>query len=777
MAQETLTSVRTLALNSDCKIEYVYSSDENKIIPVLMLTGIKSMNNDPSRAYTDIAEGHIGIVQVGYDSDIHATYVNITGNTQNEQPITIAPYKNKNNPGDWLIISEDELNNNKYQLVYPRIFINSLGLRTDSNSLILKYKNNTNQSSELFTVLQPYKDYSILSRALTSQYILTLNNNTIFQNNLFTYPFNDQININFFDQLVYINYILSNADISIYLDALQVSKQNAQPKVSYNITANYLNKDFINKSYQMLGQLVRINDQDLKFNGVKGYISQYSLDLDSPDQDSYTIKNYKTKFEDLFSTITAETQAMKKNANVINFANSAFTSTGDLSQQVLQSSIQKVDLNYAFDNGKLTIDEKNGIWGTSDNGVVALRGGGIFTATEKNNDGSWKWNTGITPEGINADLITTGQLDTNLIKIYAGDHLRFQMNGDGIFAYKTKISDAENKTIHPMYEIEIKELLEKQANHTITPEEMNRLAQLQSRNLQAENSLDEKQYVVFNDNGLSLIAKKGAQVLNADKTNYTIVLDDDYINQPGADREGLISLDQITRVEVSWEGLILRNWDNERVFFADPDTGNLTLKGKIEASSGHIGTWQFDEHKLWSNSRVTEDNNNTYYTYVALNSGQEIHEINGFKVDTAPYAFWAGSEIPESAPFYIRKDGRIKASNGQIGGWNITSSKFYSNNITLLSNDFNSFEVQNAQGQSYNVVGNKSLTPILWVHGVKKESGITTITDDPQYSICNINTEGNIMAQDFYLLDNDIRTGSIIQIKSLRDILIRLGGL
>ena len=27
---------------------------------------------------------------------------------------------------------------------------------------------------------------------------------------------------------------------------------------------------------------------------------------------------------------------------------------------------------------------------------------------EKNEEGAWKWNTGITPEGINADLITTG---------------------------------------------------------------------------------------------------------------------------------------------------------------------------------------------------------------------------------------------------------------------------------------------------------------------------------------------------------------------------------
>ena len=51
---------------------------------------------------------------------------------------------------------------------------------------------------------------------------------------------------------------------------------------------------------------------------------------------------------------------------------------------------------------------KDGIWGISDSGVVAIRGGGIFTSTTKDSAGNWIWNTGITPEGINANLITTG---------------------------------------------------------------------------------------------------------------------------------------------------------------------------------------------------------------------------------------------------------------------------------------------------------------------------------------------------------------------------------
>jgi len=40
--------------------------------------------------------------------------------------------------------------------------------------------------------------------------------------------------------------------------------------------------------------------------------------------------------------------------------------------------------------------------------MVAIRGGGIFTATTQDANGNWQWNTGILPSGINADLIKTG---------------------------------------------------------------------------------------------------------------------------------------------------------------------------------------------------------------------------------------------------------------------------------------------------------------------------------------------------------------------------------
>lgn len=436
-------------------------------------------------------------------------------------------------------------------------------------------------------------------------------------------------------------------------------------------------------------------------------------------------------------------------------ASSILTASGDLTEEVLQSSISKVDLNYAFNNGKLTIDQKNGIWGTSDSGVVAFRGGGIFTATEKNADDTWKWNTGITPQGINADLITSGQLDTNLIKIYAGDHLRFQMNGDGIFAYKSWLNDSRSEdSQHPLYD----------ENNT-------------TNMLLAENSIDGNQYVLFNEDGLSLIAKRGAKVLNNDKTDYYTVLNETVEQQ----HPHLMNIDEIARVQVSWDGFILRNWLNEKVFFADPETGNLTLKGRIEADSGRIGAWEINQHRLFVNTELVRDDDETIYrTYVALNAGGNKQEvINNITVDTTPYCFWAGNPNPMLAAFRIQKNGAIKATYGSIGGWSISSQYLYSDQVTLagLAETDSTFsgtsQVYDTQTQTTTadeittsatitrVTGgtDSTLFPIIYAYPEKTNR-------KPSKSFFVVTNDGRVMAKDFYILQysttGDIKNWSSI---------------
>ena len=382
-----------------------------------------------------------------------------------------------------------------YDLYYPRIIIKSQKLKKSSDGtepdLTIKCGNSISGASSL-QKLTDYEDYSIINSisevedtdedALPYMYeaitikpfsLLCYGSTTRNQNGTDIYcPM----------PILQIDYTISNADTAIYLDAIQVLKENSQPKVSYTIDLNNLGKELINTAYNLLGIVAHINDTDLKFSNIQGYVSEVEMDLDKPWEDSITIQNYKNKFEDLFSKIVAETAQMQKNSYTVGFAAQALTAGGGIAGDVMQYTLaNNTNLTYAFNNGRLTIDEVNGIIGESNDGIVAYRGGGIFTASKKDDEGNWIWNTGILPTGINASLITTGRLDTNQVNVYAGNDLRFVWNGEGLTAYKWN-TDAMDLAI---------------ANGTSVPDDY-------------APAIDSKQYVRFNGEGIHLIAEPGA---------------------------------------------------------------------------------------------------------------------------------------------------------------------------------------------------------------------------------------------------------------------------
>ena len=57
---------------------------------------------------------------------------------------------------------------------------------------------------------------------------------------------------------------------------------SSKPKASYTVTINMVNHEFIRTLYKQLAQLAMINDVELKFENVFGYISEIALDLDQP---------------------------------------------------------------------------------------------------------------------------------------------------------------------------------------------------------------------------------------------------------------------------------------------------------------------------------------------------------------------------------------------------------------------------------------------------------------------------------------------------------------
>lgn len=525
-------------IGSEAQIVFLRSNtDENEpAFPVLMLTNADSycstydIKNSANLSQTEILSGLNGCIGT---LKVEETEQVINETTVNTYKYIVNSFSDESLT--W--ISNNDLD--KYDIVYPRIkipFTNFVNNTVDCSLVCDEWE------------LTAYSDYNIKSRYdinydtsttdltfwesdnidiqdVTYSYYITLNVETIIKNG---WKYGDYT---FF-------YKLSNTGLAIYLDSIKVLKENSMPKVSYEVAPTVFKPEFMEELYRRIHQIVHINDYELKFEDVAGYISGVTLELDKPWEDGVEVKNYTNKFEDLFSSIVASTETMRQNSTMISVASQAFVNSGEINESTLQKSFEVADLTLKFSNDNFILND-SGIKAYSDRGIVYYSNQGIFTATEKDEDGNWKWNTSILPSGISANAITTGQLDTNLIRIYSGDDLRFQMNGDGLFAYKSWFEEDLSKFNNAEAIGDIQQIINKR------------------------DGIDSLQYLMINEDGLFLKAKKDAYILNYQTYQISQMEDD------------------VDRVEISWNGLVLRNNEGNRTFYADPDTGDLNITGNI----------------------------------------------------------------------------------------------------------------------------------------------------------------------------------------------------
>ena len=102
--------------------------------------------------------------------------------------------------------------------------------------------------------------------------------------------------------------------------------------------------------------------------------------------------------------------------------------------------------------------------------------------------------------------------------------------------------------------------------------------------------------------------------------------------------------------------------------FAIDASGNVSMTGKVTASSGKIGGWDIASDMLSKTSTGS-----TEYK-VMINAPSSISE------NTAAFAIRVKQGTSETYPFFVRYDGAMVSSKGEIAGWEITS-----NNIQRLS--------------------------------------------------------------------------------------------
>ena len=654
-------------------------------------------------------------------------------------------------------------NTNKYELCYPRLFLAKDNILYDADTLTIT------QGAQL----EKFEDYSILVR--NGKPYITLKN---FRPNLFaantTYT---------------VNYQVSRANEMLYLDALQVAKDNSRPRYSYEVELANL-PDELNSIE--LGQLAYINDYLLGAHTLSGYVSEIEYDLSMPKQDRIGIKNYKTKFEDLFSTISAQSEAMKVNKLSYDVAAGAFTPGGGLIGSVLQDAIAKENPYFDYSTCGVKITEDYGILLTNDkpyaNGVygqVAIRGSGIFVSDSIDPiTGRRVWNNAISAGGINASLITTGQLDTNLIRIFSGDQMTFQWNSEGLIAYK--------------YD-------------GITGVDANTFIRFSDKGLQYYKSGLTNPVVSLDWDGLTLRNNNGDKTVYIDASTGNVVISGtiyatageigglkitntalsdmskDIIKAQGAAEQagkdaaaaqkaaddaqkdatdGKTKAENIIggKVSVPWvkstgieingnnltigaegslvlqsnAGITLQTGAKFEVAsknFAIDEYGNVAMTGKITATSGTIGGLTIQETTLSDLNNTANNANSNVNNIINGTTAVKKLQTPTISIDGNNMTISAGGVLSlnsgtftvSSGNFSIDANGAMTAKSGQIGGWTISTDRLYA-----------------GSGTSYVALNTNASYPAIW-------AGNSTYSSAP----FRVDRDGSVYITSLYTLQED----------------------
>ena len=235
-------------------------------------------------------------------------------------------------------------------------------------------------------------------------------------------------------------------DTLYYFDAQSTLRTSTTPKVSYTINILELSQLEGYENYKFeLGDKSYIEDTEffgwfLKDGVYTPYqeeiiISERTVALDSPEQNTLKVQNYKTQFEDLFQRITATTQSLEYHTGEYNKTSNIIESDGTINFDTLQNSMASNSLRLENAKDQSVVIDEYGITSTNlsrPSEMVRLVSGGLFMSE----DGGATWKTGITGSGINAEYITSGTLNTSKINIMSGSYPSFRWNDYGISAYE-----------------------------------------------------------------------------------------------------------------------------------------------------------------------------------------------------------------------------------------------------------------------------------------------------------------------------------------------------
>lgn len=412
-----------------------------------------------------------------------------------------------------------------------------------------------------------------------------------------------------------------------YLDALNVSKVSAQPKVSYNLSVQEISElpgfenyifDAGDKSYiedtQFFGYKHDINEyvdlfevkdktiilpentvdvlkvyRDLDHYMHFGYdygsntvtilddvddealyvryswdlltpireevvVSEVEWHLDDASENTITIQNYKTQFDDLFQRMAAAVQSVEYNSASYSRAASLLDEGGFINAGILLKSLNELA-------GGFSLSGDNTITAAEDGIIVKdlldpmrqmkIAGAGLKTSV----DGGYNWNTVITAEGLTIDTI-----DTQNVLIKDGDNPSFRWDKYGLNAYGFDSNKTDLKTY-------------------IRFDKYGLYGVKNGENFQAQSLKDIKDTAQFG------LLWDGFFIKNSYVDGYVSISSDNDFQVVANDQER-IKIGALGKNQDGYEyGIRIKNANGENVFVTD-DSGDIEMTGVINAKGG-----------------------------------------------------------------------------------------------------------------------------------------------------------------------------------------------
>lgn len=501
-----------------------------------------------------------------------------------------------------------------------------------------------------------------------------------------------------------------------YLDAESTLFTSAQPKVTYTINVLELSQLEGYENYTFaLGDKTYIEDTEFfgwvwSKNGIRApyheeiVVSEFTVELDSPEKNTFKVQNFKTQFEDLFQRITATTQSVEYHTGEYGRASGIVQTDGTIAAETLQNSMVNNAIRLENAKDQSIVWDETGITTTSlsnPSEIVRIVSGGIFLST----DGGVTWNTGITGSGMNANFITTGQINTSVVNIMSGSFPSFRWDSKGLSAFEFSIDETTGEA------------------YGFNTAKFVRYDQYGLYGINGVTGFEPRNEDDVWANARFALTWKGFMLKNKYGEGYvSIDSQDDFIVSDGVKTRiqiGNISTNKDRNSNPIY-GIRIANADGAPVMETD-DSGELWLKNRLRVGAGETSTVEIG-----------------YLNTVR--AGTDIHEvIHAGDGDQKFIVYEDGKMFAQG----VEVHGNIYAEGGQIGGLTIDQWEERGYEIVITSNIGNSMK----QGSRVELTaklfkGREEITQGLIYQWYNNEGDISGETN-PTYIIEDVNFNEN----------------------------------